>query len=225
MLDVETASRADLIAHIDTLEAKLNAYGEDRRQQRIGNLAHICQLERQPARIAAVLADGRVHSTYAILDHLYADRPDDAPGSQVVSVSISKLRPVLARYGVAIETRYGVGYQIGPGLSTLQAIADGMVITPDCEIGQEIMERWRCGRQRRVQLLDALRQRQALAGDQPFDVRARDLAKPDVSATAVSNAIRSFEQRGFVTVLNAPLVGGRRSQPWRLRLTDKGMSL
>lgn len=58
---------------------------------------------------------GAVLPAGEIFDRLYASRPDcDQPESDVagVRVLISKMRPKLASLGLAVEARWGAGYEL-----------------------------------------------------------------------------------------------------------------
>jgi two-component system cell cycle response regulator CtrA len=45
---------------------------------------------------------------------LYADRPDDEPGSKILEVMICKMRKKLSPHGVEICTIRGAGYKLTP---------------------------------------------------------------------------------------------------------------
>src|SRR5215831_17895658 len=45
---------------------------------------------------------------------LYADRPDEEPGSKILDVMICKMRKKLSPHGVEIRTIYGAGYELPP---------------------------------------------------------------------------------------------------------------
>jgi DNA-binding winged helix-turn-helix (wHTH) protein len=45
---------------------------------------------------------------------LYADRPDEEPGSKILDVMICKMRKKLSPHGVEIRTLHGAGYELTP---------------------------------------------------------------------------------------------------------------
>lgn len=223
-IHIETASRAELIAHIDRLEAKLDSYGDVEREQAMANIAAACRISPKMAKIAALLADGLPHSKSAILDHLYFDRPDDPPEQKIIDVYICKLRTALAPFGVTIETVWGLGYRILDGRDALTAIMSGEfpeVVAVERRGALVTGKRHRCEAQWEDQVLKALRDRQRQAGEGiAFTVVSRSLAVAARIAHPLSGLIRSLEAKGHLVVVSP---GRQGFGHWTLRVTEKGM--
>jgi DNA-binding response OmpR family regulator len=59
-----------------------------------------------------VRADGRVVKFDALIMALWGDREPARP-QNVISVHLPRARHKIARFGVVIETVYGIGYKMG----------------------------------------------------------------------------------------------------------------
>lgn len=66
------------------------------------------------ARLLGALMEREVLTKDAAMAALYRDRGADEPDAKIVDVFICKLRAKLKRFGLSIETRWGVGYQLTP---------------------------------------------------------------------------------------------------------------
>lgn len=75
--------------------------------------ARALKLTRSEAAFLTVLADRapRIVSKDALLQLLYADRPDDAPSEKLIDVWVCKIRPKIAGTGCEIETIWGEGFR------------------------------------------------------------------------------------------------------------------
>lgn len=120
-IDVETASRAKLIAYIDELEFRLSdVMPDDDEMVRIREVLHIAP---QTTKVLAALMRGRVCSR----EHLVysSDIPNDS--TRQLEVQIVSARKALKPFGVSIRNVYGVGYYIAPGdLHRLRSLLSGV---------------------------------------------------------------------------------------------------
>lgn len=121
-IDVERATREQLIAHIDELEWLLGATAPRFRDTRA--LRDICRLTTQEALATSALASGRL-CTRDHLENVITKWKNEIL-SNGVSVTIHRARKKLARFGIEIRNVYGEGYIVDkPSLSRLRALIAG----------------------------------------------------------------------------------------------------
>lgn len=109
-IDVDTASRAALIEHIDKLEWLLaDAYPA---RPDILHLRRALSLTGQQARVVATLMTGKVCTYQHLVSAMATHTPADDLALHNAKVRVCQLRPILRKKRVKIETVWGVGYQI-----------------------------------------------------------------------------------------------------------------
>ena len=64
------------------------------------------------ARLFGALLERELLTKDAAMAALYRDRGDDEPEMKIIDVFVCKLRKKLRPYGMTIETRWGVGYEM-----------------------------------------------------------------------------------------------------------------
>lgn len=84
-------------------------------EQSIADVSHFAPLGLTitQTRLLALLMARKIVSRPAAMEAIYGDA-DDAPENHIVCVMICHIRKRLARYGVAVETRYKLGWSIPP---------------------------------------------------------------------------------------------------------------
>lgn len=98
----------------DELDALRNSLG-------LGYLPPIeLRLTGKEALLLGRLLRGGVVTKNAAMDALY-DASQDEPELKIIDVFICKLRGKLRPFGVAIDTRWGVGYEMSPTMRALYA--------------------------------------------------------------------------------------------------------
>lgn len=111
-------SEAQLRDRIEYLEAEnanlRDELGRNQSDQLIATIRGTFRVMPMPARILAVLLDGRQHSNRSIIDTIWGD-DDDAPEDKVLRVHVVALRKVLTPHGINVSNIWGYGYQIAIG--------------------------------------------------------------------------------------------------------------
>lgn len=109
-LNVESASRAELIAHIDQLEFLLAemAGGQDE----ILRLREAFGLTVQQAHLLAFMASGRVCSRSQMLAAI--NRWKDELSDSAASVVLFRVRKKIAAHGIRVVNLFGDGWRIDP---------------------------------------------------------------------------------------------------------------
>jgi Response regulators consisting of a CheY-like receiver domain and a winged-helix DNA-binding domain len=123
--DVDAASRAELIAHIDALEARLEALLGGGPAHAAARLMLRYRLTAGEAMVLLALADGKARSRARIHAFVYADRADDAPDVNIISVWTNSLRRKLVGTGVLVKTVWGRGLCLAEGVDIVRAVIDG----------------------------------------------------------------------------------------------------
>jgi len=107
-IDVDTASREKLIAHIDELEWVLGSILPD--DAAIERLRSAFAISRQRAAILAALSSGRVVTTQHL--SLTIGRFEDELAIGTIRAQIYNLRRRIELFGIRINVAWGVGYQL-----------------------------------------------------------------------------------------------------------------
>ena len=94
----------------DTLEAMRGALASDA-GVKIIELAKLTYNERM---LLGLLMRRHRATKDQMMTMLYADRPDEEPGSKILDVMICKMRKKLSPHGVEIRTIHGAGYELTP---------------------------------------------------------------------------------------------------------------
>ena len=105
-IDVESATREQLISHIDELEFRLGELMPS--EDAVLNLQLACGLPRQCALLLAALSTGRVGTREALCRAIARWSDDIGTGS--VNVVVFKARMALRPFGIGISNVWGVGY-------------------------------------------------------------------------------------------------------------------
>jgi len=110
-IDLDRASRDDLIRHIDDLEMRL---GEVLPQaEPVRRLRTVFGLTHQQAEIVAALSDGMIHSRTQL--HAACSLWSPNTGQTIVDMQLVRVRRALGRFGIKIENVFGDGWQISTG--------------------------------------------------------------------------------------------------------------
>lgn len=225
-IDVDCASRSDLIAHIDRLEAKLMAFEAPGADERVAVLMEALGIERMPARLIEFLRDGRPRSKEAIWAFFYSDRPDDAPELNMISVLVCKARSAVWKYGIEIATIHGYGYRLAAGGDGLAAALAGapvpVVRDAPRPVAQQSLARFGGAPTQISRVLAALKRRQAGARHgRSIAVSGRAIVEELNLKTTAAGFFRQLEADGLIEVITAGLPG---RGLWTLRVTARGMA-
>jgi len=104
------ALRREVEALRDALEAMRGALASDA-AIKIIELAKLTYSERM---LLGLLMRRHRVTKDQMMTMLYADRPDEEPGSKILDVMICKMRKKLSPHGVEIRTIHGAGYELPP---------------------------------------------------------------------------------------------------------------
>jgi len=219
--DPETMSRDELIDYCYSLEARLSVDNEMQSAQVVANFKNAFDLSVKEAEVLATLASGKTCSKEYLHTVLYSTRGDDAPELKIIDVFICKIRNKVARYGVKIQTSWGIGYFVS-NPESLQIVAAGGSLP----LTDEAKEQWSrprgtvptVSRGQVVREALAWLSRRETAGVVHFTTR--ELSTGISTRSAGANIVRALVHRGYVKLLSAPKA--RDLTPWRIALTERG---
>ena len=109
-LDVESASRAELVAHIERLEFLLAEMAGS--EEEILRLCEAFGLTLQQAHLLAFMASGRVCSRGQMLAAI--NRWKDELSDGAASVVLCRVRKKIAAHGIRVVNLFGDGWRIDP---------------------------------------------------------------------------------------------------------------
>lgn len=223
-IDVDLASRAQLIAHIDTIEARLAALAGAFAESRVAGTAQAFGLTDLPVRLLLILADGKPHTRAALYDGIYFDLPDDGPDPKIVDIFICRIRKSFAGTGIVVTTIWGLGYQVTAGLPELvKAINTGAVDRSSfARSPQPAPPRGRQPKRRISDVALAYLERRANR-DGLVKISSRQIGRDLDMSYSGSSVITNLEITGKVEVIVRPSRGGRASagRDWTLRLLER----
>jgi DNA-binding response OmpR family regulator len=102
--------RRDVEALRDALEAMRGALAADAGLK----IIEVAKLTFSERLLLGLLMRRQRATKEQMMTVLYADRPDEEPGSTILNVMICKMRKKLSPHDVEIRTIYGVGYELTP---------------------------------------------------------------------------------------------------------------
>jgi len=228
-LDLDRASRDDLIDYICNLESELTAWRGDDFSRPIYNISGVFGTTMQESTLLYALRSGRVFSKESLLTIMYSDRADDAPELKIIDVYVCKIRAKIAAYGVEIATIWGVGYQLsGDNVVKLERIMEtgkAPALT-NVQVAKPVSKRvgqfgYRSVITQPIQCLLIIGEMAATEAG-IISISAHDFAQKVQHRASLGNIARRLEKKGFLEVVFARKCGGGASVPWKVKITPAG---
>lgn len=220
IVNLEIMSKDQLIAKIDELESQVVALRGGNQVVETLNLQSAFDLTEYEARFLRLLADGRPRTKAQVLDNLYYDKLDNPPEPKIVDVWLCKLRAKVGRYGVSIETIWGVGYRLLEGDDVVAAALKGEAVS-DLGASPEIQmtapgKRKSAGYDKQRALAELIERADK---DGVVSFQSREFAASTGIGRTVSSILSSLEYRGLVEVISRASNHNTNRLNWIVRVT------